>query len=113
MSIFLKEKQEEKYLLRPKLDVVFRALFREENKNLTEAFISDIIGQDIKIKTTDLNRHLDIKIAEQKLGIMDLRTEFEKEKYYKIVCSNCVLLTKLFIGVKIVYTQSACKIIIF
>lgn len=77
MSIFLKEKQEEKYLLRPKLDVVFRALFREENKNLTEAFISDIIGQDIKIKTTDLNRHLDIKIAEQKLGIMDLRTEFE------------------------------------
>lgn len=68
---------EEKYLLRPKLDVVFRALFREENKNLTEAFISDVIGQDIKIKTTDLNRHLDIKIAEQKLGIMDLRTEFE------------------------------------
>ena len=68
---------EEKELLKPKLDVVFRALFREENKNLTESFISDIIGQNIKIKTSDLNRHLDIKVAYQKLGIMDLRTELE------------------------------------
>ena len=75
MSTILEEKQKE--LLKPKLDVVFRALFREENKNLTESLISDIIGKNIKIKTTDLNRHLDIKIAEQKLGIMDLRTELE------------------------------------
>ena len=73
MSIILEEKE----LLKPKLDVVFRALFREENKNLTESLISDIIGKNIKIKTTDLNRHLDIKAAEQKLGIMDLRTELE------------------------------------
>ena len=70
-------KLEEKGLLKPKLDVVFRALFREENKNLTEALISDIIGKNIRIKTTDLDRHLDIKVAQQKLGIMDLRTELE------------------------------------
>ena len=75
MGIIFKEKQEE--LLKPKVDVVFRALFREENKKLTESLISDIIGKNIKIKTTDLNRHLDIKAAEQKLGIMDLRTELE------------------------------------
>ncbi len=28
-----------KELLKPKIDVVFHALFREENKNLTEALI--------------------------------------------------------------------------
>lgn len=68
---------EEKELLKPKVDVVFHALFRDENKQLTEALISDIIGQKIKVKTTDLNRHLDIKVAQQKLGVMDLRTELE------------------------------------
>ena len=77
MSIIFKEKQEEKELLKPKVDVVFHALFREENKELTEGLISDIIGEKVKIKTTDLNRYLDIKVAEQKLGIMDLRTELE------------------------------------
>lgn len=78
MSIILeKQKQEEKELLKPKVDVVFHALFREENKKLTESLISDILGQKVKVKTTDLNRHLDIKVAEQKLGVMDLRTELE------------------------------------
>lgn len=77
MSIIFKEKQEEKELLKPKVDVVFHALFREENKKLTESLISDIIGQKVKVRTTDLNRHLDIKVAEQKLGVMDLRTELE------------------------------------
>jgi len=75
MSIILEEKCQE--LLKPKVDVVFHALFREENKKLTESFISDLIGEKVKVKTTDLNRHLDIKVAEQKLGVMDLRTEFE------------------------------------
>ena len=75
MSIIFKEEQKE--LLKPKVDVVFHALFREENKKLTECLISDIIGQKVKVRTTDLNRHLDIKVAEQKLGVMDLRTELE------------------------------------
>lgn len=77
MSIIFKEKQEEKELLKPKVDVVFHALFREENKKLTESLISDILGQNVKVKTSDLNRHLDIKVAQQKLGVMDLRTELE------------------------------------
>ena len=81
MSTILEERQEKQEqteeLLKPKVDVVFHALFREENKKLTESLISDIIGQKVKIKTTDLNRHLNIKIAEQKLGVMDLRTELE------------------------------------
>ena len=77
MSIIFKEKQEEKELLKPKVDVVFHALFRDENKKLTESLISDILGQNVKVKTSDLNRHLDIKVAQQKLGVMDLRTELE------------------------------------
>lgn len=77
MSTILEEKQEVRELLKPKIDVVFHALFREGNKKLTEALISDILGEKVKVRTTDLNRHLDIKIAEQKLGVMDLRTELE------------------------------------
>ena len=79
MSTILEEKQEKqtKELLKPKVDIVFHALFREENKKLTESLISDILGQKVKVVTTDLNRHLNIKVAEQKLGVMDLRTELE------------------------------------
>ena len=79
MSTILEEKQEKqtKELLKPKIDIVFHALFREENKKLTESLISDILGQKVKVVTTDLNRHLNIKVAEQKLGVMDLRTELE------------------------------------
>ena len=76
MSIILEEKQTQE-LLKPKVDIVFHALFREENKKLTESLISDILGQKVKVVTTDLNRHLNIKVAEQKLGVMDLRTELE------------------------------------
>lgn len=61
----------------PKIDIVFHALFREENKKLTESLISDILGEPVKVKTTDLSRHLNIKTSEQKFGIMDLRTELE------------------------------------
>ena len=67
----------EKELLKPKIDVVFHALFREENKNLTEALISDILGEKVKVITSDRDRHLNIKDPEQKFGIMDLRTELE------------------------------------
>ena len=63
-------------LLRPKIDVVFHALFRKENNRLTEAMLSDILGQKIKI-TNHLDRHINIHSAEEKLGIMDLRVELE------------------------------------
>ena len=69
--------QEQGKLLLPKLDVVFHALFREENKDLLGALTSDILREEVKIKTTDKNRYVDIEEAEDKLGVMDLRAELE------------------------------------
>ncbi len=66
-----------KDLLIPKNDVVFHALFREENKRLTEALISDILREKVKIKTSDKDRHFNINNSKQKYGIMDLRTELK------------------------------------
>ncbi|MBQ8043935.1 MAG: PD-(D/E)XK nuclease family transposase [Clostridia bacterium] len=63
-------------LLSPKIDVVFHALFSEENNSLTESLISDILGQKVKIKA-NMDRYLSIKSANEKLGIMDLRVELE------------------------------------
>ena len=64
-------------LLEPKLDVVFHALFREDNKDLLGALTSDILREEVKIKTTDKSRYVDIEEADDKLGIMDLRAELE------------------------------------
>lgn len=66
-----------KELLKPKIDVVFHALFREENKRITEGMIGDILGRKVKVITTNKDRYLNIKNPEQKLGIIDLRTELE------------------------------------
>ena len=63
-------------LLKPKYDVVFRALFGENNKSLTEKFISDILGQNVKIKDF-LDRHVSTKSADDKLAIMDYRVKLE------------------------------------
>lgn len=61
-------------LLKHKIDVVFHDLFREENNRLTEALISDILNEQVKI-IANMDRHVNIKDANQKLGIMDLRVE--------------------------------------
>lgn len=73
------EKQERKRvkLLSPKLDVVFHALFREDNKELLEVLISDVLEEKVKVVTTDRNRYVNTKDANEKLGIMDLRAELE------------------------------------
>ena len=68
-------------LLKPKLDVVFHALFREDNKELLGALTSDILREEVKIKTTDKNRYVDIEEANDKLGVMDLRAELEDGAY--------------------------------
>jgi len=65
-----------KNLLKPMTDVVFHTLFNEKNKNLLEGMISDILGEKVKVLSADKDRHVMIKSAEEKLGIMDLRTEF-------------------------------------
>ena len=64
-------------LLKPKIDVVFHALFREENKELLGALISDVLGEKIKVVTTDKNRYVNTREVKEKLGIMDLRAELE------------------------------------
>lgn len=66
-----KDKQD-LYLLSPKIDVVFHALFRRANNTLLEAMLSAIIGKKIKI-TSNLDRYLDVVTADEKFGIMDLR----------------------------------------
>lgn len=71
-SLFMK-----KELLKPKIDVVFHALFREENKKITGGLISDILGKEARVITTNKDRFMNLKTAEQKLGIIDLRTELE------------------------------------
>ena len=55
------EEKKKVELLSPKIDVVFHALFRKENKYLAELFISAMLGRKVKIKDTDLNRHLNNK----------------------------------------------------
>ena len=67
--------EENKQLLSPKLDIVFHALFREENKDLLGELITDVLKERVKVITTDKNRQVNIKTAEEKYGIMDLRAE--------------------------------------
>ncbi len=69
-------KDKEIELLSPKIDVVFHSLFRESNNRLTEAFLTDVLEEKVKI-IANLDRYMDIKVAEEKLGVMDLRVELE------------------------------------
>ena len=38
-------KNENKELLKPKYDIVFQALFQDNKENITQSFISDILGE--------------------------------------------------------------------
>ena len=70
-------------LLKPKIDVVFHALFRRKNNAILEAMLSDILSTKVKI-IENLDRHLDIRTANEKLGVMDLRVRFEDGTYCNI-----------------------------
>ena len=70
-------KKETKELLIPKIDVVFHSLFRKENENITNGFLTDILQVKTKIIETEKDRHLETRYPEEKLGILDLRTELE------------------------------------
>lgn len=69
--------KETKELLIPKIDVVFHSLFRKENESITNGFLTDILQVKTKIISTEKDRHLEIRYPEEKLGILDLRTELE------------------------------------
>lgn len=70
-------------LLKPKIDVVFHALFRRSNNELLEAMLSTILESDVKI-VNNLDRHLNIISANEKLGVMDLRVQFEDGTYCNV-----------------------------
>ena len=74
------EENKKKNLLKPKIDVVFHSLFREENKKLLESLISAALKEKVKVITTDKNRYLETKDVNEKLGILDLRVELEDSK---------------------------------
>lgn len=70
-------RKETKELLIPKIDVVFHSLFRKENESITNGFLTDILQVKTKIIDSEKDRHLETRYPEEKLGILDLRTELE------------------------------------
>ena len=66
--------EKNKKLLDPKNDLVFHAIFREKNNKLTEAFISAVLKEKVRI-VSNLDRHLDISKVTEKFGVMDLNVE--------------------------------------
>lgn len=75
--------QKNELLLKPKIDVVFHALFRRANNTLLEAMLGSILETKVKI-IANLDRHLDIVKADEKLGVMDLRVQFEDGTYCNV-----------------------------
>lgn len=73
--------QNTKKLLSPKLDIVFHPLFREENKELFANFLSSVLKKDVSVKTIDKSRFANVKQADDKLSVMDLRAELENGEY--------------------------------
>ena len=70
-------KEEKKLLLTPKLDVVFHSLFRVHKERLTGYFVSSLLQRKVKVLNMDKDRNLIKKYPDEKLGILDLRTELE------------------------------------
>ena len=66
-----------KELLKPTIDVVFHAWFREDNKELLGGLLSAILTEEVYVVTTDKNRYVEIEKRDEKLGVMDLRAELE------------------------------------
>ena len=60
-------------LLKPKIDVVFHALFREGNEGITKAIIEATTKEKIESVNLANNRHIVGRYPEEKLGILDLK----------------------------------------
>lgn len=69
--------EEKLTLLKPKIDVVFHALFREGNEGITKAMIQAATKEKIKKVDLDNDRHLVGKYPEEKLGIVDLKATLD------------------------------------
>lgn len=64
-------------LLKPKIDVVFHALFREGNEKITKAIIQAATKEKIQKVNLDNDKHLVGKYPEEKLGIVDLKATLD------------------------------------
>ena len=68
---------QKKELLKPKYDVVFQALFGENRDNITQSFISDILGEYIEIIDIKSDSTIARKYPNDKSGRLDLKTKFK------------------------------------
>ena len=73
----IKEGEVKRPLLKPKYDVVFHALFREGNENITKAMISAATNEQIKNIKIDNDRFVFGKFPEEKIGIVDLKATLD------------------------------------
>ena len=61
-----------KQLIPPKMDIIFQALFKKGNEEITKALISSIIGEKIQKIDLDRNKNLLREYANEKMGVLDL-----------------------------------------
>ena len=76
------EKKNEKLLenrrkFKPKNDVIFQELFKPGNEDITKAFLSSIIKENITEIKMDVSTHTNRDYLKSKLGILDLRVKLE------------------------------------
>ena len=76
------EKKNEKLLenrrkFKPKNDVIFQELFKPGNEDITKAFLSSIIKENITEINMDVSTHTNRDYFKSKLGILDLRVKLE------------------------------------
>ena len=68
---------EKKELLKPKYDIVFQALFGENRDNITQSFISDILGEPVEIIDIKADDTVIREYPNDKTGRLDLKTKFK------------------------------------
>ena len=64
-------------LLKPKYDVIFQALFGSNKENITQSFISDILGKPVEIIDIKTDDSILREYPSDKAGRLDLKTKFE------------------------------------
>ena len=69
--------QNKKEYLKPKYDIVFQALFGKNKQNITQSFISDILGKPIEIIDIKTDDTIMRDYPNDKAGRLDLKTKFK------------------------------------
>ena len=65
-----------KQILKPKYDIVFQTLFGSNKENITQSFISDILGKPIEIIDIKTDDSVLKHYPSDKAGRLDLKTKF-------------------------------------